>query len=105
MSTDPGQVDKVSGQTTTGHEWDGIRELNTPLPRWWLWLFYITIAFAFGYWIFYPSWPLGSSFMPGVLGHTNRAAVLADIAAAQAARAQAAAGLEKAPIVQIAADP
>ena len=80
MITDPIQVDKVSGQTTTGHEWDGIRELNTPLPRWWLWIFYACIAFAFVYWIFYPSWPLASSFMPGVLGHTNRAAVLADIA-------------------------
>ncbi len=41
------QVDQISGQTTTGHEWDGIRELNTPLPRWWLWLFYLTIAFSF----------------------------------------------------------
>ncbi len=58
MINDPVQVDKVSGQTTTGHEWDNIRELNTPLPRWWLWLFYITIVFAFGYWIVYPAWPL-----------------------------------------------
>ena len=42
MITDPVHVDKISGQTTTGHEWDGIRELNTPLPRWWLWLFYLS---------------------------------------------------------------
>ena len=61
MITDPVQVDRISGQTTTGHEWDGIRELNTPLPRWWLYLFYLTIVFAFGYWIVYPSWPLVSS--------------------------------------------
>ena len=46
---------------TTGHEWDGIHELNTPLPRWWLWLFYATIIWAIGYWIVYPSWPLASS--------------------------------------------
>ena len=37
---------------TTGHEWDGIQELNTPLPRWWLWLFYLTIVWSIGYWIF-----------------------------------------------------
>ena len=35
--------DPITGTTTTGHVWDGIRELNTPLPRWWLWLFYATI--------------------------------------------------------------
>jgi cytochrome c oxidase cbb3-type subunit 3 len=105
MTTDPNHVDKVSGQTTTGHEWDGIRELNTPLPRWWLWLFYLCIAFAFVYWIFYPAWPLASSFTPGVLGHTNRAAVLADIAFSQQVRKEMAAGLEKANLQEIAGDP
>jgi len=45
---------------TTGHEWDGIQELNTPLPRWWLWLFYACIVFSIGYWIVYPAWPLVS---------------------------------------------
>ena len=103
--TEPLHLDKVSGQTTTGHEWDGIRELNTPLPRWWLWLFYICIAFAFVYWIFYPAWPLASSFTTGVLGHTNRAAVLDDIAFSQQVRREMAAGLEKASLTQIAADP
>ena len=43
---------------TTGHEWDGIEELNTPLPRWWLWLFYATIIWSIGYWVVYPAWPL-----------------------------------------------
>ncbi|MGB9321207.1 MAG: cbb3-type cytochrome c oxidase N-terminal domain-containing protein, partial [Pseudolabrys sp.] len=47
-------VDALTGTTTTGHVWDGIRELNTPLPRWWLWLFYATILWAVGYWIVYP---------------------------------------------------
>jgi cytochrome c oxidase cbb3-type subunit 3 len=105
MITDPGQVDRITGQTTTGHEWDGIRELNTPLPRWWLRLFYLTIAFSFGYWIVYPSWPLATGYLPGVLGHTNRAQATADIAAGMAARAQIAAGLDKATVDQIAADP
>jgi cytochrome c oxidase cbb3-type subunit III len=105
MITDPVQVDKVSGQTTTGHEWDGIRELNTPLPRWWLWLFYITIVFSFGYWIVYPSWPLVTGYAPGLLGYTNRTAVAADIAAAQAGRARMAAGLAKASLAEITNDP
>ena len=73
MSSDPAQLDQVSGQMTTGHEWDGIRELNTPLPRWWLWLFYLTIAFSVVYWILYPAWPLATGFTPGLLGYTNRA--------------------------------
>ncbi len=105
MITDPVQVDKVSGQTTTGHEWDGVRELNTPLPRWWLWMFYATIVFSVLYWIVYPSWPLLSGFTPGVLGHTNRAAVLAEVAAGQQARHDLAAGLDKANLSQIENDP
>jgi cytochrome c oxidase cbb3-type subunit III len=105
MITDPVQVDKVSGQTTTGHEWDGIRELNTPLPRWWLWLFYATILFSVGYWFLYPSWPLATGYLPGVSGYTNRTRVAEDVAAGQAARAQLAAGLEKATLAQIEADP
>lgn len=38
-----------------GHDWDGIQELNNPLPRWWLWSFYATIVWAIGFWIFYQS--------------------------------------------------
>ena len=49
------QVDEVTGTETTGHEWDGIRELDTPMPRWWLWTFYACIVWAFGYVIFYPA--------------------------------------------------
>jgi cytochrome c oxidase cbb3-type subunit III len=105
MSTDPVHVDKISGQATTGHEWDGIRELNTPLPRWWLWLFYLTIAFSVVYWFLYPAWPLVTGATPGLLGQTNRARVAEDLAAAQSARMQQAAGLEKASLAEIAADP
>src|SRR6516165_600480 len=104
MTADHGHVDQISGQTTTGHEWDGIRELNTPLPRWWLWLFYLTIAFSVVYWIVYPAWPLATSYTAGLFGYTNRARVAEDVAAGQAARAQMAAGLETATLAQIAAD-
>ncbi len=49
--------DELSGIETTGHEWDGIKELNNPAPRWWLWVFYITCIWALGYWVVYPAWP------------------------------------------------
>ena len=54
----------LSGIGTTGHEWDGIEELNTPLPRWWLWCSTLTIVWAIGYWVVYPAWPLFPSLQP-----------------------------------------
>ncbi len=52
---------------TTGHVWDSdLQEYNNPLPTWWVYGFYVTIAFAITYWIIYPSWPFGKSFLPGV---------------------------------------
>ena len=58
VMTEHSEIDHVSGTSTTGHEWDGIKELNTPLPRWWLLTFYATIVWAIGYWVVYPAWPL-----------------------------------------------
>lgn len=55
------EKDHVSGVETTGHEWDGIKELNNPLPRWWLWVFYACIIWSVGYWIVYPAWPTGAA--------------------------------------------
>jgi cytochrome c oxidase cbb3-type subunit III len=105
MASDQGHFDTISGQTTTGHEWDGIRELNTPLPRWWLWLFYLTIAFSLVYWFLYPAWPLVTGYSGGVLGYTDRARVAADVATGQAARMEAAGSLEKASLAEIENDP
>ena len=73
---------------TTGHEWDGLQELNRPLPRWWLWLFYATIVWAIGYWIAYPAWPLLSSYTSGAFNWHSRAAVRTDLAALQQQRSQ-----------------
>jgi cytochrome c oxidase cbb3-type subunit 3 len=64
-------VDKHSGVETTGHEWDGIKELNNPLPRWWLWIFYACIVWAFGYWVVYPAWPTLSGNTKGSKGWTQ----------------------------------
>ncbi len=82
---DKPERDAHSGVETTGHEWDGIKELNTPLPRWWLWTFYLTIIWGVGYVILYPAWPMISGATPGVLGYSSRAAVEEDIAAAREA--------------------
>lgn len=54
---DKKEQDQLSGAELRRHEWDGIQELNNPLPRWWLWLFYITIIWSIGYWVVYPAWP------------------------------------------------
>jgi cytochrome c oxidase cbb3-type subunit 3 len=73
------RLDPVSGMTTTGHEWDGIEELNTPLPKWWLYIFYATIVWALGYFVVYPSWPLANDYMRGIWNWSSRGAVSADL--------------------------
>lgn len=74
-------IDQVSGVETTGHEWDGIRELNNPLPRWWLWIFYATIVYSIGYVIWFPAIPLLNGNTPGLSGETNRGKLQAELAA------------------------
>ena len=71
---------------TTGHEWDGIREFDKPLPRWWLWTFYACIVWSVAYWIAMPSWPLISSYTKGVLGYSQRLTLKDEMQAAQAAQ-------------------
>lgn len=73
-------LDEPTGVETTGHEWDGIKELNNPLPRWWLWTLYISIIWAIGYTIAYPAWPMISGATAGVMGWSSRALVAQDIA-------------------------
>ena len=81
------RLDDATGQTTTGHSYDGIEELNTPLPRWWLWTFYGTIIWGVIYTIAYPAWPLISGATAGFLGYSTRAEVAQDIEAHEAANA------------------
>ncbi len=66
------EIDEVTGVATTGHEWDGIKELDNPMPRWWLYTFYATIIFGIGYLIYYPAVPLTENATPGLSGQTNR---------------------------------
>jgi cytochrome c oxidase cbb3-type subunit 3 len=72
-------IDNETGVETTGHEWDGIKELNNPLPRWWLWTFYLCIVWGVGYVIAYPAWPLINGATTGMLGYSTRGEVAAEI--------------------------
>ncbi len=103
--TDHNDIDHVSGRATTGHEWDGIKELNTPLPRWWVLTFYATILWAVGYWVVYPAWPLVSGYTAGVLHYTNRAAVTKDLAELEAIRGDKMKLLAGASLADIEKDP
>ena len=81
--------DKTSEDVgTTGHEWDGIEELNKPLPKWWLYTFYATVIWAIGYWIVYPAWPLATSYTKGVLGYSQRDVVRKQLVEAEAQKAE-----------------
>jgi cytochrome c oxidase cbb3-type subunit III len=102
---DKQETDAVTGTVMTGHVWDGIRELNTPLPRWWLWLFYATIVWSIGYWIVYPSWPLVSSYTTGAFNWSSREAIVSELEALKAQRAPMVSRLAAASLQQIVADP
>lgn len=65
------EIDQISGVETTGHEWDGLKELNNPAPRWWLLVWLATIIFSIGYWVVYPTWPTTEDHTKGVFGWTQ----------------------------------
>jgi cytochrome c oxidase cbb3-type subunit 3 len=89
---------------TTGHEWDGIKEYNKPLPRWWLWTFYACIVWGVLYSIAYPAWPGIKSATPGLLGFSTRAEVAEDIARFEDANAGINAQLASVELTEIAQD-
>ena len=68
MDNETKDIDGHSGIETTGHSWDGIKELNNPLPRWWLFVWYGTIVWAVIYMIFMPAIPA----LPGLGSNTPR---------------------------------
>lgn len=102
--SDQKPIDEVTGIDTTGHDWDGITELNNPLPRWWLWCFYLTIIWGVGYTIAFPAWPMLSSATSGVLGYSTRAEVAAEIAAVDERNAEVSASLASADLTTLSPD-
>ena len=105
MADEQTEIDPLTGTATTGHDWDGIHELNTPLPRWWLWTFYLTIIWAIGYWVVYPAWPLLTSATQGTLGWHSRSAVVADIDQLKLLRGPMMVKLTNASVADIVNDP
>jgi len=99
------EIDQITGVETTQHEWDGIKELNNPLPRWWLWILYASIIWSFGYWIVYPAIPLVNDYTRGVFGYSSRAEVATEISAAKDAQASYIAKLDVAPLEEIRTQP
>ena len=95
-------IDDVTGTDTTGHSWDGIKELNNPLPRWWLYCFYLTIIWGVGYMIAYPAWPLINGATAGVLGYSTRGEVAQEIARFEDANAEISAQLASADLSTLA---
>lgn len=98
------KLDEATGVHTVGHEWDGIEELNNPLPRWWLWTLYLCIAWGVVYTVLYPAWPGISSATAGTLGWSSAGDLKADLAAADKKRAPIRNAIGAATLAQIEAD-
>jgi len=97
--------DDVTGFDTTGHVWDDdLKELNKPLPKWWVYVFYVTIVWSIGYLILYPAWPLLNSHTEGLLGYSQRAEVRGEIQEARAAQSQFTEQIETADLGEIRGD-
>ena len=95
------RVDEPTGTEFVGHEWDGIEELDTPMPRWWVLTFYLTIIFAVGYVIAYPAWPMFEKATEGVLGWSSRGQLAEEIDAADQARVSVREALARIPIERL----
>ena len=99
------EIDEVTGVETTGHEWDGIKELNKPLPKWWLWTFYATIAWALVMFVLYPAFPTLTGYTKGTLGFSQRATVAAEVKAGKDRQAKFRTAIAAKTLAQIKADP
>ena len=103
--SDKREIDDVTGVETTGHTWDGIKELNKPLPKWWLMTFYASIVWAIGYMIVYPAWPTLNGYTKGIWGYSQRTAVSDELQGAKAAQATFRTALEKTPLAEVKNNP
>ncbi|MCU0729528.1 MAG: cytochrome-c oxidase, cbb3-type subunit III [Sphingopyxis sp.] len=101
---DAKRIDAPTGTETVGHEWDGIEELNTPLPRWWLWTFILTVIWGIAYTIFYPAWPMINSATTGTFGWSSRGQLQQELSAENARRAPFIRAISTMPLDQVASD-
>jgi cytochrome c oxidase cbb3-type subunit 3 len=99
------EKDMITGQETTGHEWDGIKELNTPLPKWWVYVFYASIIYSVIWWVLYPSWPFVTGYFGGIIGSNQRVELDQRLAAARASQAHYLDRIQAASAEEIVADP
>ena len=99
------EKDTFSGRDTTGHEWDGLRELNTPLPKWWLYVLAATVVWGLALIVLYPSVPYFVGHTRGLLGYSQRREVDADVKALVAQRSVFMDKIARLPIEQVKQDP
>lgn len=97
--------DNYTGHLTTGHEWNGIKELNTPVPRIIYFCLSAAFLFALGYWYLMPSWPLGDRFYPGKLEIDQRSTLTQELDAARLEKSEWTEWLENADFEQIQSKP
>lgn len=99
------RIDQPTNTETVGHEWDGIEELNTPLPRWWLITFYVTVVWALAYVVVYPAIPLLSKGTEGLWGWTSRGQLAGETKAEASRRAPLLAALAATPTERLQDNP
>lgn len=105
MADDRKDIDELSGIETTGHEWDGLKELNNPLPKWWVYTFYASCVWALLYTVLFPAWPLVNQATAGIFGYSSREAVMQDIAEHKADQSLYVDRIAMLDVDEIAADP
>lgn len=98
------RIDEPTGTQTVGHEWDGIEELDTPMPRWWVISFWATVIWGLAYVVLYPAIPMANSATQGVLNWTSRGELEAEMKAETLRRAPTTSALAAIPVEQLAND-
>lgn len=99
------EVDPLTGVETTGHEWDGIKELNNPMPQWWIWTFLACILFSIVYVWFMPSWPTTYSYDEGALKWNSRLVLEQRMSEAREAQSGWIRQIEETPLEEISSQP
>lgn len=101
---DKKRIDEATGTSTVGHEWDGIEELDTPMPRWWLYTLYATIVWALIYTILFPAWPMVTRATSGLLGWSSRGELASEMSRQGVVKAPIHAALARIPIERLPQD-